>query len=61
MGLNGKTSDEIFSEWMLCKEFSWSWGELMEMPERSYQAFLRITTLSHKKEMRDNPGDGKGG
>jgi hypothetical protein len=44
---------------MLCREFHWSYEDLMNMPETTYQAFLRITTMAQKKMAADQAAAGR--
>lgn len=34
---------------MVLKEMHWSWNDLMEIPEREYQAYIRIMGIEGKE------------
>ncbi|MFA4971942.1 MAG: hypothetical protein WC683_04965 [bacterium] len=45
-------ADEYYSEYAICRTLGWTWPDLMQTPERTYQAFQRITMLETKRQLR---------
>ena len=51
-GFERGSTDEMFATYLMCKEFHWTWQDAMACPERTYQSFVRLSSLRGKHELR---------